>query len=80
MTKQDYHKMLVVSLLLAVFAVPFYLERNQISSLNDSAYMVGAVIQQTDTSTQAPQPTLAGSSVSGWASVIGDNFVGAQVK
>lgn len=43
MRKQRSHKLAVVFLLLAMFCIPFYLEKNQIKDFNNSAFLTGAV-------------------------------------
>ena len=81
MNKQTAHKLLVTALLLVMFGIPFYNERNQVAPFNDSAYMVGGVFTNSKILTsQASRKNPIYSQARGWAKAIGDTFIGLQTK
>lgn len=81
MRKSTTHRLVIIAILLLVFSVPFYLERSQISSFNDSAYMAGAVLSSTRNNT--PPPSDSNSDVtqaSVGTSVLGQSFISGQLS
>jgi hypothetical protein len=81
MNKQIAHKVLAITLLLVMFSVPFYNERNQIAPFNDSTYLVGGVFSSGKIlSSQLSQKTPINSQAAGWARTTGDTFIGLQTK
>ncbi|HUD08098.1 MAG TPA: hypothetical protein VMQ52_03405 [Candidatus Saccharimonadales bacterium] len=81
MRKHTVHKILTIMVLLAAFCIPFYIERSQISSFNDNAYMVGAVINNNKVSSSlSSQDKPADNQISVWANAAGSTFVDAPAN
>lgn len=81
MSKQTAHKVSAIILVLTVFGVPFYIEREQISSLNNNAYLVGAVVNnRTISQSTKPQDNLTSSQMNEGATVVGNSFVGVRAQ
>ncbi len=80
MSKQTIHKVSVIILLLAVFCIPFYVERSQIGSFNNSAYLAGVVINTNKTLPQPIHNNLIGTQGSAWANAVGNEFIGSTAQ
>jgi len=79
MIKHSFQKVLVIVLLLVVFSVPFYINRTQIGLHDSNAYMVGAVLNTTKSSSPPAPNVLSGSQESAWANTVGNTFIGDQL-
>lgn len=75
------HKLLLIAIVLAVFAIPFYAERYQLSRASSNAYLAGAVLKSG--TIDSSQATTAGNNdtrLSGWADSVGSSFIGLNAK
>ena len=67
--------------LLAAFCIPFYIERNQITSFNDNAYLVGGVLNNNKISSSlSPQYNPADNQNSVWTNTLGSPLIDTQTK
>jgi len=81
MRKHTVHKVITIILLLILFIIPFYLERSQITSFNDNAYMVGAVINNHKISSSLSQRNNPADNQNNvWANALGSTFVNTLAK
>lgn len=73
--KQIVHKTATIAVLMAVFLVPFYLVRSQLSPLNNNAFMAGAGIVKGQEIKAAHEPNkLSGTAGSAWSAEIGEKL------
>ncbi|GAC1392147.1 MAG: hypothetical protein NVSMB46_07150 [Candidatus Saccharimonadales bacterium] len=81
MNKQDVHKISAILLILAIFSLPFYIERNQISAISNSTFMASAVTRSDNKTPTAPAAhTIKQYISSAVTNALGNSFVGSQVK
>jgi hypothetical protein len=66
--------------LLAVFSAPFYLERNQIKSINSSAFTVSAVVSKKQIDDSSANKNTTASDPKIWGEVVGNSFIGEQAQ
>ncbi|HUB93369.1 MAG TPA: hypothetical protein VMB52_02595 [Verrucomicrobiae bacterium] len=76
------HKVAVITLLLAIFAIPFYVERSQLQPFqtNISSYMVDAALhhgKDTNTDTQSPPSSTTQET---WGTTVGNSMVDRNTR